>query len=98
MRNRLKTFLPNNFNTQIAFKGKKLNSCFEIKDTVNFEQKHDLVYHGKCLANNCGYDYIGETGPRISESRDTNSHLLKHYIEKGHQCLQNKDFVIIRVV
>ena len=32
----LKLLLPNNFNTQIAFKGKKLNSCSKIKDTVNF--------------------------------------------------------------
>ena len=26
--------------------------------------------------------------------RNVNSHLLKHHIEKWHQCLQNKDFVI----
>ena len=101
MRNRLKTLLPNNFNTQIAFKGKKHNSCFKIIDTLNFEHKHDLVYHEKCLANNCDDDYIGETGPHISErimgqnGRVTNSHLLKHYIQKEHQCLQIKDFVII---
>ena len=38
MRKRLLILLPNNFNTQIAFNGKKLNSCFKIKDTVNFEQ------------------------------------------------------------
>ena len=33
MRKRLKTLLPNNFNTQIGFKGKKLNSWFQIKDS-----------------------------------------------------------------
>ena len=27
--------------------------------------------------------------------RDESSHLLKHHMEKEHQCLQNKDFVII---
>ena len=59
MRKRLKTLLPNNFNTQIALKGKKLHSCFKIKDTVNFEHQHDLVYHGKCPANNCKDDYVG---------------------------------------
>ena len=26
---------------------------------------------------------------------DVNSHLLKHYMEKEHECLQNKDFVIL---
>ena len=57
MRRRLKT-LPNNFNTQVAFKGKK----FKIKDTVNFEHKHNLVYYGKCQANNCNDDYVGKRG------------------------------------
>ena len=28
-----KTSLQNNFNTRIAFKGKKLNSCFKIKES-----------------------------------------------------------------
>ena len=62
MRRRLKT-LPNNFNTQVAFKGKK----FKIKDTVNFEHKHNLVYYGKCQANNCNDDYVGKRGRNISE-------------------------------
>ena len=46
------SLLPNNFNTQIACKGKKCNSCFKIKDTLNFEHKNDLAYHEKCSANN----------------------------------------------
>ena len=53
MRKRLKTLLPNNFNTQIAFKVR------------NFENKHNLVYHGKCPANNFNSDYIGEIGQCI---------------------------------
>ena len=102
MRKRLTTLLPNSFNAQIiTFKGKKLNSCFKIKDTVNFEHKHDFVYHGKCPSNNCNDDYVGETGRRISEwimdhnGRDINSHLLKHHMEKEHRCLQTKDSVIL---
>ena len=101
MRKRLKTLLQNNFNTQIAFKGKKLNSCFQIKDTDNFEHKHDLVYHGKCPAKKCNDNYVGETGRHISErimdhnGRDVNSHLLKHHMEKKHQYPQNKDFIIL---
>ena len=67
MGKKLKTLLHINFNTQIAFKGKKRNSCFKIKDTVNFKLKHDLVCHGKCPANNCKDDYVGETSRRISE-------------------------------
>ena len=67
MKKKLKTLFPNNFITQISFKGKKLNSCFKIKDTVNFEHKNELIYHGKCSANNCKDDYIGETSRSISE-------------------------------
>ena len=101
MRKRLKTILPNNFNTCIAFKGKKLNSCFKTKDTVNLEQRHDLVYHGKCPANNCNDNYVGKKGRRISEGimghygSDVSFYLSKHHMEKEHQCLQNKDFVVL---
>ena len=77
---------------------KKKNSIHVLKSkTVNFECRHNLVYHGKCPANNCNNDYVGDTGPHISErimghnGRDINSHLLKHHIEKQHQCLQIKD-------
>ena len=96
MRKRLKTLLPNNFNTQIAFKGKKLNSCFKIKGTVNIEHKHDIVCHGKCPANNSNNDYVGETGRRISERiMDHNGRDVKHHMKKEHKCLQNKDFAIL---
>ena len=68
---------------------------------VNFEHKHDLSYHGKCTANNCNNDYVGETVRRISEritdqnGRDVNCSLLKYHMVKEHPCLQNKDFVIL---
>ena len=100
-RKRLRTLLPNNFNTQIAFKGTKLNSCFQTKDTVNLEHKHDLVYNGRCPTNNCNDYDVGEKGRSISErimdhnGRDVNSHLLKPHMEKEHQYLQKKDFVIL---
>ena len=67
MRKSLKILLPNNSNAEIAFKGKKFNSCFKIKNTANFQQKHDLVCHGKCPANNCNDVYFGEIGQGISE-------------------------------
>ena len=84
---------------QIAFKVKKLNSCFKIKDTVNFEHKYDLVYHGNCPANNCNDNYVGETVRRIAErvidhnGRDVDSHLLQYHMEKERQCLQNEYFI-----
>ena len=64
MRKRLKTLLPNNFNMQIAFKVRNLIHLLKSK-TVNSENKHNLVYHGKCPANNFNSDYIGEIGQCI---------------------------------
>ena len=100
MRKRLKASLHNDFNTQIEFNGKKLNSCFKIKDTVNFEHKHDLVCHGKSAVNICKDDYVGETGRQFSKrimdynGRDVNSHLLKRHMGKEHQCVQNNTVTI----
>ena len=96
--------LPNNFNTQITFRVKKFNSCFEIKDKVNFEHKNDLFYHAKCPANNCKGDYVGKTGRRISErmmdhnGRDVNSHLLKHHMEKNINIFKINTLLLLAVV
>ena len=90
-RKRLKTLLPNNFNTQIAFKGKKLNSCFKIKDTDNFQHKHDLVYHRKYPAKNCNDDRVGEIGQRISEK----SHLLKY--QNNNKNIRKKNINVFKI-
>ena len=41
--------LPNNTKVEVEYKSTKLSSCFNVKDKINFEQNHDLVYHVKCL-------------------------------------------------
>ena len=54
-----------------------------------------------CPANDCIDDYVGEAGRRITErimdhnGRNVNFNSLKHHLEKEHQCLQNKNFVIL---
>ena len=48
MKKRLKTLLPDNVKTDVAFQGKQLSSCFNIKDKTKFPHKHDLVYHAEC--------------------------------------------------
>ena len=104
MSKRLNTSLHNDFNTQIAFNGKKLNSCFKIKDTVNFEHKHDLVCHGKSAVNNFKDDYIGETGRQFSKrimdynGRDVNSHLLNAIWEKNIIVFKVKTLLFLAVV
>ena len=47
-------------NTQIAYTGRKLNSCFNIKDPTKFKQ-HDIVCLSNCPDPNCNGNYIGET-------------------------------------
>ena len=61
----------------------------------------NTIYYGKCPAESCVDDYIGETARRVNEriidltGSDTNSHLLKHSIECGHKPLEAVDYKII---
>ena len=64
MKKRLKT---QNLKTDVAFQGKKLSSCFNIKDKTKFPHKHDLVYHAKCAEESCNDDYVGGTARRTFE-------------------------------
>ena len=71
---------------QITYTGRKLGSLFETKDQTIFEHKHDVIYHAKVPAENCVYNYNGETARRVERivdhtGRDANSHPLKHSIE-----------------
>ena len=77
-----------------TYTGRKLGLSFQINNQVIFEHKHDIIYYGKCLAENCVDDYLGETACRINErivdhtGRDTNFHPLKHSTENGHKSLE----------
>ena len=100
MKKRLKNLLPDNILPIISYKGKKLNSCFNIKDKTPLENKNDIIYYGECSGSSCNDKYIGETKRRLLErikdhqGRDMNSHIYKHSIETGHEVRQ-KDFKII---
>ena len=101
MKRKLKKILPNNVKPKITYTRRKLGSLFQTKDQTIFEQKHDVIYHGKCPAENCVDDYIGETARRVNErivghrGRDANSYLLKHSIESGYKALEAVDYKII---
>ena len=101
MRKRSKTLLPDNAKTDVAFQGKQLSSCFNIKDKTKFPHKHDLVYHAKCAEESCNDDYVSKTARRISKrvlhhsARDKNSPILKHQIEKENPRPQYKNFEVI---
>ena len=93
--------LPETFNTQIAYTGRKLSTYFQIKDKNKFDQHHDLVYHAKCPSQLCDTNYVGESCTRIAErvkdhnGRDQRSQILKHSLETGHECIKSSDFSII---
>ena len=91
LKRNLKSLLPSTVKANIGFTGKKLSTCFQIKDQTKFEHKHDIIYWATCPEDNCSENYIGENGRPISEriidynGRDQKSHIFKHSSEKGRQ-------------
>ena len=85
----------------MAYAGKKLSTCFNIKDQIKFNHQHDVVYYAYCPNKTCREKYIGERGRRISERiknhnvGDLKSHILRHSIESGHANVSYEDFKII---
>ena len=86
LQKRLHILLPNYLNTQVTYKGKKLSTCFTLKDQTKFEHQHDMVYHGKCPEVDFIDNYIGEASRRVSEriidhnGRDRKSHLFRYSV------------------
>ena len=82
MKRYVSKLLPVHTKLEITFTGKKLNSCFSLKDKTSFEHQHDLVYYVNCAEPSCRDNYVGETGRRIKQrikdrsSRDHASHMV----------------------
>ena len=43
----VKRLSPSNIKVQVSSTG-ELSSCFNIKDKIKFEHRHDLIYFGTC--------------------------------------------------
>ena len=101
LQKRLHNLLPNHINTQVTYTGKKLSTCFNIKDQTKFEHQHDIVYNGKCPEVDCIDNYIGEASRRVSEriidhnGRDKKSHSFRHSVEHNHKNVERQDFIIL---
>ena len=101
MRRYVNKTLPKNVKVQTAFTGKRLRSCFKIKDGTKFEHQHDVIYQVKCSVENFWDDYTGKSARHIIErvrdygGRDTKSHVLEHSSEKEHVEVTKEDFKII---
>ena len=92
----LTNYFQINTKIETTFKCTKLSSCFNVKDKINIEHNHDLIYHTKCPEPACIDDYVGESVRRITDRiRDHTSHVLKHSIEKSHKNAYIIDFKMI---
>ena len=90
MKRYVSKLLPGHAKLELTLTGKKLNSCFSIKDKISFKHQHDLIYYVNCTEPSCRYNYRWETGRRIVQrikvhsGRDHPSHMVKHNIETSH--------------
>ena len=86
---------------QTMYTRKKLSSQFDIKDKINFEHQHDLIYHVNCPITTCEDKYNSETARLIHDrikdqnGRHHKSHMLKRSIEKHHDNEAQENFKII---
>ena len=96
-----KSLLPSTVKANIGSTGKKLGTCFQIKDQTKFEHKRHIIYLGTCPEDSCSENYIGESGHWISKriidynKRDQKSHVFKHSSEKCCQHFHTNSFKII---
>ena len=101
LKRNLKSLLTSTVKANIGFTGKKLSTCFQIKEQTKFEHKYDIIYFATCPEDNCSENYIEESGRRISEKiidnngRDKKSQIFKHSSEKCRQHFPTNSFKII---
>ena len=101
MKKQLKRTLPDDTKIVISQKSTKLSTKFPVKGKTYFQNKHNVVYYGKCPNERCKDDYVGETKRRIVERikdhniKNNSFHLLKYARENGHTHAWKKDIQII---
>ena len=82
MRKQVNDALPDDVKMIVLYIGKRLSTCFTVKDKTVFNHECDTVYYERNLEKSCPYDYVGESGRRVLErvkdhnGRDTSSHFL----------------------
>ena len=97
MKKSISKLLPSEIKTQVAYTGKKLSTCFNVKDQSKSDHQHDVVYYADCPNEICTENYIGENGRRISEpikdhnGRNLKSHILRHSVESRHANVSYED-------
>ena len=87
------------YRVRVFFKGISTikSLLMQPNDPIPDVQKTDIIYHWKCLANNCTAEYIAETNrslkERVSDHRNqTTSAIRYHHIFTKHPKAELKDF------
>ena len=99
-KNQLKNFLPAHVHPRITFKGKKLGSCFRVKDLIKKEHQTDLVYGFiPNLEGNNKIKYIGETNVRLGTRTDEHANSGSSAINRDSTILNYEvsldDFIVL---
>ena len=101
LRNLLSRILPSHVKPRFIYKGRKLGSCFRVKDRVPLEHQSDLVYQFKPEYNGkTKAEYVGETNVRFGTRSyehcftDKKSHVYTNKVAKGLQISQ-EDFEVL---
>ena len=89
MQKQINRVLPDDVKLIVSYTGKKLSTCFNVKDKTVFNHEYDIVYQAKCPEESCPLDYVGESGRRVLErvkddGRDTFSHVFKHCVATNY--------------
>ena len=101
LRNTLSRILPSHVKPRFIYKGRKLGSCFRVKDRVPLKHQSNLIYQFKPEYNGkTKVEYVGETNVRFSTRSyehcftDKKSHVYLHKDAQGLQISQD-DFEVL---
>ena len=62
LRKQVNRALPDDVKMMVSYAGKKLNTCFNVKNKMVFNHEHDIVYYAKCPE-----EYLNQAEERYSE-------------------------------
>ena len=59
--------LMSEIKTEVVYTGKKLSTCFNVKDQSKFDRQYDVVYYSDCPNWTFRENHIAGSGRRILE-------------------------------
>ena len=100
IRRQINRALPDDIKMMVSYTGKKLSTCFNVKDKTVFSNENDIVYYTNCPEESYPHDYVDESSRRVLErakdhnGRETSSHIFKHCVEADQQFVSCDDLRI----